>query len=98
MLGNEKHREAGKNIFIDSLMGLANMLALIAAFLLTPKVHGWSVGWVTRYVEEQYGAGLSDLTGFAWFVVVGFTIFFGSRATIGTALVMGGLAILTRFL
>ncbi len=98
MMGSEKHRAAGQNIFMSSLMGLANVLAVVAAFFLTPKAHAWTVDWVTGYVAAEYGEGWRSLSSFAWFIVVGLTIFFGSRATIGTALVFGGLAIVTRMM
>lgn len=98
MIGSNNHHEAGQNILMSSLAGLANVLSVVAAFLLTPKVHGWTVDWVVEYVTEEYGHSWSALTSFAWFVIVGLTIFFGSRATIGTALIFGGMAIITRLL
>lgn len=98
MFGSNKHKEAGSDVLMTSLRGLANMLAVVAAFILTPRAHAWSVDWVVEYVEQEYGDGFSDVAGFAWFVIVGMTIFFGSRATIGTALMMGALAIVTRMM
>lgn len=98
MLPNNNHRAAGQNILMSSLQGLANVLAFMAAFLLTPKVHGWTVEWVVAYVAEAYGQAWSDLANVVWFVTTGLLIFFGSRATIGTALVLGGIAIITRLM
>jgi hypothetical protein len=98
MLGMDKHREAGRNVFMSSIQGLANVLAFAAALLLTPKLHGWSVEWVVDYVTAMYGRGLDDLTSLVWFATLGLTVFFTSRATIGTALVLGGLAVITRLM
>ena len=81
MLSNNKHREAGQNIFMSSVRGLANVLAFMAAFLLTPKVYGWTVEWVVAFVTEAYGPAWSALASMVWFVTTGLLIFFGSRAT-----------------
>ena len=99
MIGTQdRHREAGRSVFMGSMHGLANVLALVAAFFGTPMVHGRTSAWVQDFVARHYGHGLADLTAFAWFVICALLIFFIARASIGTALVFGGLAIATRFL
>ena len=98
MFGNEKHAQAGRSIFMSSITGLANLSAVVAAFLGTPFMYGGTVGWVQELSRESYGHGLEGLVSFAWFGICAGLIFFISRASVGTALVFGGLAIATRFL
>ena len=78
--------------------GLANVLALIAAFLGTPVAYGNTIFWVQTYTAQHYGNGFADLIAVGWFGICAATIFFISRASVGTALTFGGLAIATRFL
>lgn len=98
MFGNDKHAQAGRSLFMSSVTGLANLLAVVAAFLGTPVVYGKSVGWVQELSRGSYGGGLEGLVAFAWFGICAALIFFIARASIGTAMVFGGLAIATRFL
>ena len=98
MLNNEKQRQAGRSIFMSSVTGLANTLAVIVTFIGAPSLYGGTVDWVQRYTASNYGHGWEDLTGVVWFAVCVCVVFFISRASISTALVMGGLAVATRFI
>lgn len=97
MFGNKNHSEAGKSIFMSSITGLANTLALVATFLGAPALYGRSIDWVQRFTINQYGYGLEDLTAFVWFIICGCLVFFVSRGSVSTALVMGGGIIVMRF-
>jgi len=94
----KKHSEAGRSIFMSSVQGLANTLAVVITFMGAPPFYSKSIGWVQSFTIQHYGYGFQDLTAFAWGCVCAALIFFISRASISTALVMGGLAIATRFL
>lgn len=96
MIGNKNQSEAGKALFLSSIFGLANTLAVVAAFIGTPPLYGRSIGWVQTYTTQHYGYGLTDIVAFGWFVICGCLVFFISRASVSTALVMGALAIATR--
>ena len=98
MLENDKHRRAGQSIFMGSMQGLANTVAVAVAFLATGPVHAYTVIWIMDYTARQYGTGWEDIVSFAWFVIVALTVFFVARASLSTLLVMGGLAIATRLL
>ena len=98
MFNSNKHRQAGQNVFMGSVKGLANVIAFIAAFLLTPQLYYWSVDWVSNYVASVYGPAFFNPSRFVWFCTTALLVFFISRATIGTALVFGGLAIVTRLM
>ena len=93
MFGDRKTREAGRKTFLDSVKGLATTIAVVATFFGVPVVYNRSVGFVQAFTANQYGSGWEDATAFCWFVICIFLVFFASRASIATALVMGGLAI-----
>lgn len=95
---NDRQREAGRTIFLSSVTGLANTLAVVVTFIGAPALYGETVDWVQRFTASNYGYGWEDLTGAAWFAVCVCVVFFVSRASISTALVMGGLAVATRFI
>ena len=93
-----KHSQASRSIFMSSIQGLANTLAVVVTFVGAPPLYSKTVHWVQAFTTRHYGYGIEDLTAFAWGCVCGVLVFFISRASISTALVMGGLAIATRFL
>lgn len=93
-----KHKEAGKNIFMSSMVGLANVLAVIITFICAPLLYNKTEPWMQNYVYVQYGAGLSDLVSFIWFIITILLIFFVSRASVATALIMGAMAFAMRLL
>ena len=96
MLANQKHNAAGQSIFMSSVTGLANTLAVVTTFIGAPPLYGRTVGWVQGFAANNYGSGFEDITAFTWGVVCACLVFFISRASISTALVMGGLALATR--
>jgi len=100
MVGNQHHRhaEASQSIFMSSVTGLANTLAVVATFIGAPALYGKTIDWMQRFTAINYGYGLEDLVSFGWFITCAALVFFISRASISTALVMGGLAVATRFL
>lgn len=98
MFNNSKHAQAGRSIFLSSLTGLANTLAVGVTFIGVPPLYGKTINWVQGYTAANYGYGFEDLTAFAWFILCTLIVFFVSRASISTALMMGGLAVATRFL
>ena len=54
MLNNQKQSEAARNIFGSSLIGLANTLAVVCTFLVTPTLYGRTIDWVQRYTALNY--------------------------------------------
>ncbi|WP_019962317.1 hypothetical protein [Woodsholea maritima] len=96
MLRSPKRDEA-KTPFMKSVEGLANVLALIATYLGTPPLHRATSGFIQRYTAENYGEMLADPASFVWFCLVAASVFFISRATLSTAIVMGGLMLASRF-
>jgi hypothetical protein len=83
---------------MSSVIGLANTLAVVATFLGAPPLYGQTIGWVQEFTARNYGYGFADATAIAWGVTCGCLVFFIARASISTALVLGGLALATRFL
>ena len=95
--GPTDFRQAGQTTFASSLQGLATLVAMVTAFLGTPALYGRTINWLQDYTYYNYGAGFEDLVAFTWFLMCGGMIFFLARATLSTALIMGGLALVTRF-
>lgn len=87
-----------RQIFMDSIESLADLLAFMTAFLATPEIYARSVTWVVNFTSARYGTGFEDLTQIVWFVMTGLIVFFTARATIATAIVAAGLAAATRFI
>lgn len=90
------YNKAGKSMFLGSVNALGNVLAFIVTFLATPPAYSSTIYWVQDYTALHYGAGYEDITAVIWGLICGALIFFLSRATIATALTMGGLALATR--
>lgn len=93
-----KYAQASQNIFMNSMMGLANVLAIIITLFGAPPLYTRTIGWVQGVVATHYGYGFGDLVSLGWAVLCGCLVFFISRASIGTALVMGAVVLATRFL
>ena len=91
-----KHQAAGRSIFMSSVQGLANLLALICTFIGAPPLYSKTIGWMQSFTVQHYGYGYADLTALIWALICGGLIFFLSRMSLSTALVMGGLAIAAR--
>lgn len=94
----KSHRDAGRSIFMSSIEDLAGLLAAVAAFFGTPWLYGKTIDFIQGFTLRTYGNGWQDVTDVVWFCLCGMIVFFVVRASIGTALVLGGLAIATRFL
>lgn len=93
-----KQSEAARSIFMSSVTGLANTGAVVASFFTAPILYGQSVHWIQNFTIQHYGSEFVDVAGFVWFALVALLTFFVARASLATLLVMGGLAVATRFL
>ena len=71
-------------------------LAFAAAFLGTGPIYKVSVGPVRDFAVSQYGAALADITTLIWGVIVALTVFAFARASLATAITLGGLALAAR--
>lgn len=98
MLKNKDQKAAARNVFMSSIQGLANVLAVIVTFLATPLIYGQSIDWIQRFTASNYGLGFEGLVAFVWFTVTAAFVFFIARASASTALVMGGIALATRLI
>ena len=96
MLGLDKHKNAGGEIFMSSMKGLANILALVATFLGTGPIFTATKGWIYAFGVSHYGEASADLVTMLWGVIVAALIFFISRATLATAIMFGAVAVMMR--
>ena len=85
-------------MFTSSMNGLANVIAFLASFLGTPWLFDTTIEWLQEYTARAYGYGFEDAVSILWFIACSLLIFFTARATISTALVMGGAALVTKFM
>ena len=97
MLDTQKYKHAGGSIFMSSMMGLANVLAVVVTFFGTGPLHSNTVGWIVQFSTRNYGFIDTDIISLLWGAICAALIFFIARASISTALVMGALAIAMRF-
>lgn len=97
MFGLDKHKQAGQNIFMSSMQGLANVLAIAVTFIATGPIYSSTEEFVTEFAESHYGYGNTDLVTSAYGLILALAIFFLSRATLATALMFGAVAVMMRF-
>lgn len=98
MFNSHQHKQAGASIFLSSMQGLANTLAVLTTFLGTGPLYTNTKDWIFRFSEAQYGAEMADLATFAWWPICAAVLFFAARASISTAIMFGAVAIMTRFI
>ena len=98
MLKNTNHARAGQNVFMSSVVLFANTVALAATFFGTPWIWRRTVGYVREMTLQMNGAAWVDFASLAWFVICGLLVFSISRASISTALIFGGMTLVTRFM
>lgn len=89
-------KEGAKSTFLNSIEGLANVMAFGMTFFLTPALHARTVEWVKSYVYDHYGYGWEDVTSIGWFILTAAFVFFLSRGVVGTLLMIGGIALANR--
>ncbi|WP_262694684.1 hypothetical protein [Kordiimonas aquimaris] len=89
-------KNAGKGIYEKSIKSIANLSAIVAAFFATGPLYSLSIDWVLGFSTSQYGDQANWLVQAFWFVVVGLSTFALARATIATAITVGGFALAAR--
>ena len=97
-MANPNHAQAGQNLFMSSVTGLANVLAFVAAFLGGPTMYHYSAPIIIDLIYQTYGGEIIGLAKLVWYGLCYLLIFYTARATLGTALIFGGAAIVTRFM
>lgn len=94
---NKDHKQAAQNLFLSSVTGLANVVAVVTAFFCTGPFYHRTIGFIDRYVENNYGYGWEDITHICWWIVTALIVFFLARMSVGLAIMMGGIYLITRF-
>lgn len=79
----------GQSTVENSFHGMANMLALIAAFLVAPQIYEHSANPVYAYLLNSYGdASLAELGVYVWTFLATATAYYLSRAIFVLALML----------
>lgn len=79
--GGGAHGEHGKEH-----RQLATIIAVVAAFLLAPTLHRYSVDWVIGIARQTYPPDFMETVYWAWFGVVHLLTFAAIRAPVFAAL------------
>lgn len=90
--------QAGYGIFMQTLIWLSNLLAIIITFFATPEVYNRTADFVIRFTAQNYTAGYDDIVSLAWWVITAAFIFCVVRMSFSTLLVMGGLTLAAKLL
>lgn len=98
MHNSQNNKAAARSVFMSSIEALANLGAVVVTFFLTPIAFNTTIGWVRQFTRTYYGEELMLFVEFGWMGAVGIFIFFITRMSFSTVLVMGGLAFAVRFL
>lgn len=86
---NTTNPNRGQKTVESSLYGLANMLALIASFLVCPQIYDLSADAVYAYLLRNYGdADISLIGTYVFTGLVTACVYFFSRALIVLALIL----------
>lgn len=94
----QKQRDASRSVFMSSVAGLANTLAVITTILGAPPLYSHTIGWVQSFTAHHYGYGFEGITSLAWGGVSASMVFFASRMSISTVVPMLLMSLAARFL
>ena len=89
-------KEAARDVFTGSISFVGNVGAFAVALFLTGPAYKATNPMVSSYLTSQYGAVMGDLGSILWGLIVAATIFGVARASLATAMTLGGLAIAAR--
>lgn len=92
-----KNGKPTQSVFISSVIGLANVLAVVVAFFATPLAYAYSIPHVQNFTTRHYGGGFEDIVSAVWFGTIALLVFFGARASLSTGLIMGAMTLAARF-
>ena len=96
MQNNFGDKSAARGIFETSQRALAEIGAVIVTFFLTPIAYAQTSGWVGKFTAHYYGEEFLVPVQLAWGGIVVLFIYFSSRITVSTCLMMAGTTILLR--
>ena len=91
-------KKSPRSLFESSIYGLANVSAVAVTFLSVPLVYDYTINWISSFAATHYGDTAAGFASFGWFITCALFIFFLTRASLSTGLMIGGLALATRFL
>ena len=86
------------SVFMESVTWLANIVAALIAWVVTPFIHAPTVGWAIEFQRKYYAPGLDEPVHFIWWIAIFLITFCLARMSISTLLISGGLALAVRFL
>jgi hypothetical protein len=94
----QHYNQAGYGIFMQSLLWLSNLLAIVITFFAAPEVYNRTINFVFAFTAKHYTAGFEDIVSMIWWVIVAAFIFCVVRMSISTLFVVGGLSLAAKLL
>jgi hypothetical protein len=91
-------KNQGRDVWNQSMIGLANSLAVLITFLAVPELYARSIDWISNYTATRYGPEFIPVCELAWFVILGCIVFFTARAGTAALVISGGMALAMRML
>ena len=88
---SKETKDQSKGTFVWSFKWLGNIVAIVLTFLSAPFLYSATVGWIRDFTHSHYGPALVNVTDIGWAIAVGLIVFFLSRASTVSALMMGAL-------
>ena len=92
------HAHAGNNLVTSSALGLARVVALIAAFFGGPILWQQTIVYVRAITYQTYGESLIGLASLAWYGLSFMLVYYVAQISVGTAIVTGFAALVVRFM
>jgi len=94
----QQYNQAGYGVFMETLIWLSNLLAIIITFFATPEVYNRTVDFVIHFTAQNYGMGFDEYVSFFWWLITAGVIFCIVRMSVSTLFVMGGLTLAAKLL
>lgn len=95
---NKNYKEASRSIFMSSMFWFANVAALVVTFFSVQPAFNATRGLIEHFTASQYGYEWVEPVMWFWWAAVAAILFFITRASLATLIVMGAFAIAVRFL
>lgn len=95
---NHGQQQPHVSFFMRSMEGLANVIAFGLTFFVAPPLFNVTLPAAQAFTRWQWGFGFEGLTSLFWAVFCAALVFYGSRATVGAALMSAAIGFALRAL
>lgn len=82
------HNKRTESDLVRARTGLSIVLALFAAYFLSPLIFRATILWVQRFTATHYAPDLVEIVNVIWFASLAIGLFFGAWAILSLALTL----------